>query len=100
MNRWLALACTLMMVLLSSSARANDYGDCQQEKNISLSIQACSKLIQIDSSNAIALFYRANAYWHKADYNRAFSDYNNAIRLRPDYAEAINGRGNLFRIVK
>ena len=100
MTRWLALACALGFVLLSSPAKADDYRDCQQEEDVALSLRACSKIVKADPSNASALFFRANAYWKENDYQRAYADYTKAISLNATYAEAINGRGNLFRIVK
>jgi len=100
MTRWLALACALGFVLLSAPAQADDYRDCQQEEDVALSLQACSKVVKAEPSNASALFSRANAYWKKNDYQRAYADYTKAISLNATYAEAINGRGNILRLVK
>ena len=33
-------------------------------------------------------------YYNKGDYARAIQDFDEAIRLRPDYAKALNARGN------
>ena len=41
----------------------------------------------------MAFFNRGRAYDHKGDYDRAIQDYDQALRLRPDYAEALSGRG-------
>ncbi|MDA8431224.1 MAG: tetratricopeptide repeat protein [Geobacteraceae bacterium] len=41
---------------------------------------------------AEAYYYRGNVYYKKGQYDRAIRNYDQALRLRPDYAEAINGR--------
>ena len=43
---------------------------------------------------AEAYYYRGNVYYNKGQYDRAIQNYDQALRLRPDYAEAINGRAN------
>jgi tetratricopeptide (TPR) repeat protein len=44
--------------------------------------------------NLVAAFtYRGNAYFGKGQYDRAIEDYDQAIRLNPNYAEAYNNRG-------
>ena len=40
---------------------------------------------------------RGNAYYAKGQFNRAIKDYDNAIRLQPDLAEAFSNRGNVYR---
>jgi tetratricopeptide (TPR) repeat protein len=37
------------------------------------------------------------AYFAKGQYERAIQDYDEAIRLRPNYAKAFNNRGNAYR---
>jgi tetratricopeptide (TPR) repeat protein len=41
----------------------------------------------------IVYFYRANSRHHKNDYQSAIADYNQALRLNPDYVGAYNNRG-------
>jgi tetratricopeptide (TPR) repeat protein len=44
----------------------------------------------------LAFNNRANIYADKHDYVRAIEDYSQAIRLRPDYADAYYGRANVY----
>jgi lipoprotein NlpI len=43
---------------------------------------------------AIALFHRGDAYLAKNEAAPAIRDYDEAIRIKPDFAEALNNRGN------
>ena len=40
---------------------------------------------------------RGNAYFAESQFDRAIEDYNQAIRLNPDYANAFINRGNVYR---
>ena len=44
----------------------------------------------------MAYYDRALAYAKKRDFDKAVADYTEAIRLKPDLAEAYWGRGNVF----
>jgi len=44
----------------------------------------------------VIYFYRGNAYHYKDECDLAIADYDRAIELRPDYAEAYNNRGNAY----
>ena len=39
---------------------------------------------------------RGNAYTAKGEYDRGIQDYDTAIMLKPDFAEAFNNRGNAY----
>ncbi|QDL11815.1 hypothetical protein DP114_31470 [Brasilonema sennae CENA114] len=41
----------------------------------------------------IVYFYRGTSYFYKKDYDRAIADYNQAIKLDPNDAQAYNNRG-------
>src|SRR3990167_697886 len=65
-------------------------------------IAGCSALIQsgrlATADLAAAFYFRAEGYFSQAyfsqgDYARAIADYSEAIRLDPQFVEAINGRG-------
>ena len=45
--------------------------------------------IELNPNSAIAYNSRGIAYREKGDFDRAIEDYNKAIELTPDYAEAI-----------
>jgi tetratricopeptide (TPR) repeat protein len=77
-------------------------------------IQDYDRAIRLKPNYAEAYYNRGNAYHHKSHYDRAIQDertvglkpgdaddhaiqdYDRAIRLRPDYAEAFNNRGIVF----
>jgi tetratricopeptide (TPR) repeat protein len=46
---------------------------------------------------AFAFNNRSVAYHAKGQYDRAIQDYDEAIRLKPDYANAFDSRGNSYR---
>src|SRR2546429_5742743 len=66
-----------------------------------LRISGCTTLIQsgreTQSILAVAFCNRGNAYQdYKGDYDRAIQDYDQAIRLKPDYPTAFNNRGDAY----
>jgi tetratricopeptide (TPR) repeat protein len=62
-----------------------------------ISIGACTAMIQAGQETqeniAKAFGNRGNAYFGKGQYDRAIEDYDQAIRLNPNYAFAFHGRG-------
>ena len=64
-------------------------------------IVACTRNIQsgrfIGSNLAVASNNRGNAYYDKGHFDRAIEDYDEAVRLKPDFAEAFSNRGNVYR---
>ena len=69
-----------------------------------LRIGACTALIQsgtLDAKTlAVAFYNRGVAYADKKDYDRAIADYDQAIRLDPNYAHAFNNRGVAYESKK
>ena len=54
--------------------------------------QTVERVPVLDQS--IVYFYRGTAYNLKGDYDHAIADYNQAIQLQPNFAEAYKNRGN------
>src|SRR6202451_2938122 len=65
-------------------------------------IAGCSSAIESgqfpEKGRAVAFSNRGNAYLAKADLDHAIADYNQAIRLDPDYAFAFNNRGYAYAL--
>ena len=85
-----------VLLLLVAPAVADDRADCTSSDPDS-SIRGCSRIIKkplvARANRAIAYYNRGVAYANKGDYERAIADFGQAIRLRPDYAEAHYNRG-------
>lgn len=47
---------------------------------------------------SLAHIFRGNGWENKQEYDRAFADYDEAVRLDPNSSSALGGRGNLHRI--
>ena len=47
-------------------------------------------------ADAVAYLARGDGYADNRDYERAIADYDEALRLRPDWAEAYNNRGYAY----
>jgi tetratricopeptide (TPR) repeat protein len=63
-------------------------------------IAACTAVIQsgLYAGKSLALVFnnRANGYLKKGDDDRAVADYDQALKLDPNYALAYNNRGNVY----
>ncbi len=63
-------------------------------------IGGCSAVIQSGQETgtnlANAFRGRGSAYAHKSDYDRAFQDYDQALKLNPSDAKAFYGRGTAY----
>src|SRR5215469_7095242 len=69
----------------------------EDRDSLDLQISGCTTVIQSgrESSRAMAIAFnnRGNAYHDEKDYDRAIADYDQAIKLKPDYAHAFGNRG-------
>ena len=64
-------------------------------------IKGCTSVIgsgkETPKNLSVAYNNRGNGYRTKGDNDRAIADYNESIRLDPNYAYPYNGRGNAYR---
>jgi len=63
---------------------------------LAVSISACA--VSKAENNARAYYNRGNAWFMEGDFDRAISEYTNAIELNPRFADAYYNRGNAYRI--
>jgi tetratricopeptide (TPR) repeat protein len=90
-----AIAASAIFAVLST-AIADDKSDCLNDKDRELQIKACSAIIQRDAKDAMAHYKRGLAYQFTGDLDRAITDYNKAIELRPRSARAYESRGSAY----
>ena len=50
----------------------------------------------LETDDADAYYNRGNVYYDLKDYPKALADYNQALRINPDYAEAYGNRGLVY----
>jgi tetratricopeptide (TPR) repeat protein len=71
--------------------------EAEQEGNIDDQIRFYSETIRLDPEYGTAYNNRGNAYHRKKEYQRAITDYNQAIFLNPQYAAfPYNNRGTVY----
>ena len=95
-----------LLFLPLAPAGAGDHAYCHQASgaeaagNYDLAIDyytRCLKSVDLSIGNQ-AIFYnnRGEVYYRKGEYDRAIADYDQALRLDADYADAYNYRGNAY----
>ncbi len=81
------------------AASKQDWDDCQAD-DPDRSIAGCTRIIdsrgETPKNRAIAFYNRGIAYSDKGDQDRAITEYDQAIRLDPNYVSAYNNRGNSY----
>jgi lipoprotein NlpI len=93
-------------LVLNGTAWATGYDDAQKciqesrQGNFDIAIVDCIRAIgsgQLsDADRAITFNNRGNTYFGKRDYVHAIQDYDQAIRIKPNYPEAFNNRGGAY----
>ena len=103
----LTVAATLLMPAFSASAQTDQQVEwCSGEDNATreLSISSCTALIQsgayMGEELAIIFNNRGIAYFRNRQFERAIKDYEQAIRLRPNFLSALISRGFAYISVK
>lgn len=97
MRRHFSVLVPALVIAASRAAGEDDvFAQCGS-RNPDVAIKACTVLIEsgrVDSENLPRIIaQRANAHANKFDYDRAIKDYNHAIKLRPEFWIAFDGRG-------
>lgn len=81
-------ALALLFCLLGGAAFADDFADCNQQKDLDLRIRGCTALMQTGllprGDKAVVLQLRGNALRAKREFDRALADYNEAMALADD----------------
>ena len=98
--RRLAIAILLLLGQLDAPAWAqwtNDAQKCAETPDSNVALELCTRAIQSGalsgSGLAVTFNNRGNAYQSKGDYQRAIQDYDEALRIDPDYPLAFYNRG-------
>lgn len=93
---WPLLVSTLIHAPDGAAAQDDALSRCES-RDPEIAIKACTSLIDMGSVEIESLpkiiAQRAGAYVRKFDYDRAIKDYNHAIKLRPGFWLAYEGRG-------
>jgi tetratricopeptide (TPR) repeat protein len=78
----------------------DEYGKLRTGASLDLAIDACTAVIQSDREStkdlAAAFLNRGYSYNEKREYDRAVQDFDQTIRLDPNFALAFANRGNVY----
>jgi TonB family protein len=91
--RKIAFVLLLIAGFGSDRALSDDNSTCSDQKvEADARIEACTKLLELNDQNSPGksrvLASRGRAYFQKNDFDRALSDYNDAVKSDPDNADA------------
>jgi tetratricopeptide (TPR) repeat protein len=97
-NRFFIFGAVAMVLLASpaSAASERDIRDCEQASDLDLKIASCTRAIASGKLGPVAFTaydIRGGAWTDKREYDRAITDYSEAIKLNPKFAFAYNNRG-------
>ncbi len=97
----LAIAGAVGIATTAAALESNDYAICARGIKLETKIEACTRIIFDDRSQdnrATALYNRGTANRDKGDMTAALIDYDQAIKLKPNFASAFNNRGNTHHL--
>ena len=90
---------TALMLGAVAWAQSDDARKCLEEKNVDLAIHYCTRAIRSgqlsDQELASAFHGRGIAYGRTGDYDRAIQDFDQALRLNPNLADAFTNRARV-----
>jgi tetratricopeptide (TPR) repeat protein len=93
-------AMTLVLVLflpaLTIAGELERGIEASNKKDYDIAIVWFNAHIREHPKDAVAYYYRGNAYFHKQEYDKAIEDYSEAIRLDPKLAVAYHYRGFVY----
>ena len=93
---WPLFAIAIIHASTRASGQEGVLAQCES-RDADIAITACTTLIDAGALDIEVLpkiiAQRANAYASKFDYDHAIKDYNHAIKLRPEFWLAFDGRG-------
>ena len=94
------IAVELFVFSLAACAGVGMTEDCEQDREWDLKIGGCTAVISSGQRSgkglAVAYYNRGIAYRHLGEYRRAIEDYDQTLRLDPNFALAYNNRGNAY----
>jgi tetratricopeptide (TPR) repeat protein len=97
MRRHFSVLVPALMIAASRAAGEDDALAQCGSRDPDVAIKACTVLIEtsrVDSENLPRIIaQRASAHAGRYDYDRAIKDYSHAIKLRPEFWIAFDGRG-------
>src|SRR5215470_16350550 len=93
----LAAALTLALAALPASAASQkDSQDCEQMTKPGLKVSACTRILQsgglTTELKASALHHRGVGFLLQSNFDRAIVEFNEALRIDPNFAFTYNGR--------
>jgi tetratricopeptide (TPR) repeat protein len=90
-----------MLAMPAFAQTQQEWALCQDLRSPELPIQGCTAVIeagrQVLDRLAAAYNNRGVAYRLKTEYDKAIDDFDEAIKLRPNYPNAFNNRGVAYR---
>ncbi|MCP4781912.1 MAG: tetratricopeptide repeat protein [Hyphomicrobium sp.] len=96
------LVFALSPILWATDVGADRYSDCNQSAHPVRAIRGCTAIIdrgkrESQKNRAVAYWSRGNTYYLKRELDEAIADYNEAIKLNPEFALAYYGRGSAYK---